>query len=66
MDRGCDRGRSRRGNVGWGQVFLTNPRIDPLSLDRYYQDEGRIDKHAIHLPPQESWATCYDTGGEVS
>ena len=57
MDRGCECGRPKRGNVGQGQAFLTDPRIDPLSLDRYSQIEGRIDTHALCLPPQESWAT---------
>ena len=42
---------------------MTNPRIDPLSLDRYSQDEGRIDTHALCLPSQKSWATYYDTAG---
>ena len=66
MDRDCDQGRSRRSNVGQGQAFLTNPRIDPLSLDRYSQGEGRIDTHALCLPPQESWATYYDTASGSS
>ena len=25
-----------------------------------------MDTHALHLPPQESWATYYDTAGEAS
>ena len=66
MDRDRDQGRSRRSNVGQGQAFLTNLRIDPLSLDRYSQGEGRIDTHALCLPPQESWATYYDTAGGAS
>ena len=66
MDRDHDQGRSRRGNVGQGQAFLTNPRIDPLSLDRYSQGEGRIDTHALHLLPQESWARYYDTASGSS
>ena len=66
MDRDHDWGRSRRSNVGRGQAYLTNPRIDPLSLDRYSQGEGRIDTHALCLPPQESWATYYDTAGGSS
>ena len=52
--------------MGQGQAFLTKPRIDPLSLDRYSQGEGRIDTHALRLPPQESWATYYDTAGGSS
>ena len=63
MDRDHDWGRSRRSNVGRGQAFLTNPRIDPLSLDRYLQGEGRIYMYALRLSPQESWATYYDTAG---
>ena len=40
--------------------------IDPLSLDRYSQGESRIDTHALHLAPQESWAAYYDTADEAS
>ena len=65
MDKGHECGKPKRGNVGWGKAFLTNTRIDPLSLDRYPQGEGRIDTHAICLPPQESWAAYYDTAGET-
>ena len=54
MDKDCECGKPKRGNVGWKQTFLTNPRIDPLSLDRYSQGEGRIDTHTIHLPPLKS------------
>ena len=64
MDRDHGWGRPQRGNAGWGQQFLTNPRIDPLSLDRYSQGEGRVDTHTLHLPPQESWASYHDTVGE--
>ena len=66
MDRDHDWGRSRRSNIGQRQAFLTNSRIDPLSLDRYSQGKGRIDTHVLHFPSQESWATYYDTAGGAS
>ena len=66
MDKDWECGKPKRSNIGWGQAFLTNPTIDPLSLDRYSQGEGRVDTHTLCLPPQESWATYYDTAGGSS